>query len=274
MCVSLCSAGYSVVLVAPDSVSCSLQNFSIKSTGRPKNRLLRMGYHSFKTALKAISVNADIYHFHDSEFLPYALIFRALGKRVIYDSHEDLPEDVLSKEYLSTPIRKPLSIIIRTFLVLAAKQMSHVIGATDSINDKFKSVCCFATTLNNYPIIGELDAPEIGVPKENQICYIGMISPEIELIVKKLNIDLYTHVVDWDVMRDLQLAYFKASVINCYILQDHAFLGVIYGQSTKYGIHSACFLDIRCQRCPKPARYTSPVRNRPVAELPGIHLVA
>jgi N-acetyl sugar amidotransferase len=50
----------------------------------------------------------------------------------------------------------------------------------------------------------------------------------IENIVKKLDIDLYTIVADWPEMQDLQLAYFKASVSNCDIPQDHAFLGALY----------------------------------------------
>ena len=50
----------------------------------------------------------------------------------------------------------------------------------------------------------------------------------IENIVKKLNVDLYTYVVDWDEMRDLQLAYFKSSIANIDIPQDHAYLAALY----------------------------------------------
>ena len=45
----------------------------------------------------------------------------------------------------------------------------------------------------------------------------------IENIVKRLDLDLYTYVVDWGEMRDLQLAFFKSSVANQDIPQDHAF---------------------------------------------------
>lgn len=50
----------------------------------------------------------------------------------------------------------------------------------------------------------------------------------IENIVKKLQIDLYTHVCDWKEMQDLQLSYFKAGVINADIPMDHAFLAVLH----------------------------------------------
>jgi N-acetyl sugar amidotransferase len=49
----------------------------------------------------------------------------------------------------------------------------------------------------------------------------------IENIVKKLDIDLYTHVCDWEEMKDLQLSYFKAGVINADVPMDHAFLVVL-----------------------------------------------
>lgn len=58
----------------------------------------------------------------------------------------------------------------------------------------------------------------------------------IENIVTKLGIDLYTHVVEWEEMRDLQLAFFKASVANCDTPTDHAFPAVLYREAARHGI--------------------------------------
>lgn len=58
----------------------------------------------------------------------------------------------------------------------------------------------------------------------------------IHNIVTRLNLDLYTHVVDWREMRDLQLAFFKASLANCDVPTDHAFGWVAYQQAVKYGV--------------------------------------
>jgi len=58
----------------------------------------------------------------------------------------------------------------------------------------------------------------------------------VENIIRRLNLDLYTDVVDWREMRDLQLSFFKASVPNCDIPTDHAFPSVAYREATKYGI--------------------------------------
>jgi N-acetyl sugar amidotransferase len=58
----------------------------------------------------------------------------------------------------------------------------------------------------------------------------------IENLLKKLNIDLYTIVVDWEEMRDLQLSFLKASVANADIPTDHAFVAVLYYAAVKKGI--------------------------------------
>ncbi len=55
----------------------------------------------------------------------------------------------------------------------------------------------------------------------------------IQEIVSKCGIDLYTHVVDWEAMRDLQLAFFKSGVPNQDIPQDHAFFAALYHYARK-----------------------------------------
>ena len=58
----------------------------------------------------------------------------------------------------------------------------------------------------------------------------------IENLTKKLGIDLYTIVVNWQEMKDLQLAFFKASVANQDIPQDHAFFAGLYNFAIKNNI--------------------------------------
>ncbi len=58
----------------------------------------------------------------------------------------------------------------------------------------------------------------------------------IEQVVKHCNYDLHTHVIDWDEIRDLQLAYLKAGVANQDVPQDHAFFASLYHFAVKNGI--------------------------------------
>jgi len=55
----------------------------------------------------------------------------------------------------------------------------------------------------------------------------------IEVMIDKLGLDLYTEVIDWEEMRDLQLAFFKAGVPHIDLPQDHAFIATLY----KYAYH-------------------------------------
>jgi N-acetyl sugar amidotransferase len=58
----------------------------------------------------------------------------------------------------------------------------------------------------------------------------------IEVMIDKLGLDLYTEVIDWEEMRDFQLAFFKAGVPHIDIPQDHAFIAVLYNFAYKYRI--------------------------------------
>lgn len=58
----------------------------------------------------------------------------------------------------------------------------------------------------------------------------------IEKLVDGLGLDLYTEVIDWEEMRDLQLAFFKASVPHIDTPQDHAFFATMYNFAFKHKI--------------------------------------
>jgi N-acetyl sugar amidotransferase len=58
----------------------------------------------------------------------------------------------------------------------------------------------------------------------------------IERVLKKLNIDLYTYVLDWEEFKDLQLAFLKSSTANCEIPTDHAITSLMYRTAARQGI--------------------------------------
>lgn len=58
----------------------------------------------------------------------------------------------------------------------------------------------------------------------------------IENIVKILDIDLHTGVINWEEMKDLQLSYFKSQLANQDVPQDHAFFATLYKVANQYNI--------------------------------------
>jgi len=58
----------------------------------------------------------------------------------------------------------------------------------------------------------------------------------IQMLVEKLGLDLYTEVINWEEMKDFQLAFFKSGVPHLDIPQDHAFIATLYHFANKHGI--------------------------------------
>lgn len=58
----------------------------------------------------------------------------------------------------------------------------------------------------------------------------------IETILNKLGVDLYTHVLDWEEFKDLQLSFLKASVPDGEIPTDHAITAILYKMAAKHNI--------------------------------------
>jgi len=58
----------------------------------------------------------------------------------------------------------------------------------------------------------------------------------IQMLVEKLGLDLFTEVIDWEDMRDFQLAYFKSGISPIDTPQDHAFVATLYKFANKHGV--------------------------------------
>lgn len=58
----------------------------------------------------------------------------------------------------------------------------------------------------------------------------------IEGVLQHLGIELYTHVVDWEEFRDLQLSFLKASVPDAEIPTDHGIWALLYKTAARFGV--------------------------------------
>jgi N-acetyl sugar amidotransferase len=58
----------------------------------------------------------------------------------------------------------------------------------------------------------------------------------IEVVLNKLNVDLYTYVNDWEEFKDLQLSFIKASVIDIELITDQAIIAALYKLSRKFNL--------------------------------------
>ncbi|MDF1760612.1 MAG: N-acetyl sugar amidotransferase [Coxiellaceae bacterium] len=58
----------------------------------------------------------------------------------------------------------------------------------------------------------------------------------INVMIDKLGLDLFTEVINWNEMRDFQLSYFKSGLPNIDVPQDHAFQATLFNFASKYKI--------------------------------------
>lgn len=75
----------------------------------------------------------------------------------------------------------------------------------------------------------------------------------IEKLVDGLGLDLYTEVIDWEEMKDLQLAFFKSGVSHVDTPQDHSFFATMYKFAEKYKVKyilTGANLSTECVRNP------------------------
>jgi len=99
---------------------------------------------------------------------------RLFGKKVIYDIHEDVPEQILTKNWLrSIIIRKIVSFLFNGFEKLSCIFFNIIIAATPDIAKKFPSKKTI--TLRNFPILELIDKAEpLSINKQTSIIiYIG-----------------------------------------------------------------------------------------------------
>lgn len=123
---------------------------------------------------KAVELDADVYHLHDPELLRIALKLKRKGKKVIYDAHEDLPRQILGKDYLK--FKKTISRAVERYENRVVRKLDAVITATPFIRDRFKQIHPNTIDINNYPMLKEVSTKKVTVEKENKVCFIGGIS--------------------------------------------------------------------------------------------------
>ena len=174
---TLANGGYDVTLVAQHEKDELVDRVKIIALPKPKNRLQRMLGLTQKVLQEAFKCKADIYHFHDPELLPIGLLLKRQGKRLIYDVHEDVPRQNLSKSYIPILFRKPISALIEALEDFSARRFDGVITATPFINKRFLGLGAKAVNVNNYPIVSELSPTENQWKrKEKAVCYVGGIA--------------------------------------------------------------------------------------------------
>jgi len=176
------SKEYKVHLIVADGKGDEVINdICIHDIGlRQSSRIKRAVIDSKKAFKKAINLDCNLYHIHDPELIKMGEKLKKNGKKVIYDTHEDLPRQIVGKPYINRFLKPIIAFIIEQQEDTAARKFDYICSATPFIRDRFLKINPNTIDINNYPVLGELYSPD--VEKTNTFCYTGGITEERGII--------------------------------------------------------------------------------------------
>lgn len=163
---------YDVYLIAPNTED--FQKDGVKIVGVPLGggkvgKLFHLG----PFLKKAMEIDADIYQFHEPELLPIGKKLKRRGKKVIFDSHEDAPQQLSEKQWIPAFLRKPLARIYTAYEKKVLKSYDAVVSVTPSIVERLKEINPSTYMITNYPEFQERDDKRKFGP---YVCFAGGIS--------------------------------------------------------------------------------------------------
>lgn len=180
-CTSLAKAGYDVTLIVANADDEECNGVHIvgvrKAKGGRINRFIKTGRDVYK---KALAIDADIYHIHDPELLPYALKLKNRGKKVIFDSHEFTGEQIKTKPYLPSILRSSVSYIYRTIETYICKRIDCVIQVcTLDGKNYFENKCKRSIFITNASILSNGECPQLPLEKRlNTVVLVGSLTED------------------------------------------------------------------------------------------------
>ncbi len=180
-CRSLERAGFQVTIIGPNPADMVSDRVTIKAISRGESRATRMTHTVWRIYQEAWRQRADVYHFHDPELIPVGLLLRARGKKVIYDIHEDLPKDILSKFYLPLWSRRLIAWMAEKVEGVACGHFSALVVVTPSIADRFRPLNSHTVIVHNYPYPKEIVFARESAPWETRrqsVAYVGGITAQ------------------------------------------------------------------------------------------------
>lgn len=180
MCSSLAQkCEYKIFLVIADGLGNEKKNdVNIIDVGKKTGgRLSRMTKTVYKVYKKAMEINADIYHLHDPELIPIGLKLRKKGKKVVYDIHEFLPVQILYKNWIPKPLRKPIAESFSLYESYVARKFYSLVVPQDTMLNHYKRFNKHTYCLYNFPNYRKV-ADSSSIKSKYNLIYAGRISEE------------------------------------------------------------------------------------------------
>jgi len=150
--------------------------YEIIDTGPRLPRLARMTLGGFRMVRAVVAAKPTVAHFHDPELLPWAVLLKLFGIKVVYDVHEDMPQQVKHNPGLPRWAQKTLSPFVALAEWGGSRLIDGIVTPTEVIQQRFPTGKTIL--VRNYPLLEELLKPD-AIPmaeRSREFAYIGYIS--------------------------------------------------------------------------------------------------
>jgi len=175
-CISLRSAGYEVVLVCSAEQDCTCEGVRIRALPQPAGRLSRMLVTTRQAYHACVEENADVYHFHNPEMMPWMARLASAGRRVIYDMHENVVKDILTKSWIHPWLRAVVSRAVNVGMRGWLRRMA-VVFAEDSYASDYPWIHS-GVVVRNLPRLEHLLSINPEPSTVPLVGYLGGVTPE------------------------------------------------------------------------------------------------
>jgi glycosyltransferase involved in cell wall biosynthesis len=172
---SLSQAGYEVSLIIPHTEDFSSEGIQVIAVPLPKKGWEQLVKCPWKIFLRARrQPKHSVFHLHDSELLLVGLALRLLGRKVIYDAHEDTPLQISYQHWIPLMIKIPYAWFYRFLEWLAGHAFTRIIVAEPVIAKYFPAGK--VTLIRNFPIASSFDRSISYRERTNSLVYVGLLS--------------------------------------------------------------------------------------------------
>ncbi|ROP65139.1 glycosyltransferase [Curtobacterium sp. ZW137] len=171
---SAAEAGFRVRLIAVDSdLGAPPTGVDVVRIPR-RRRLRRMTVSTTQALVLALRSRARVVHLHDPELIWTIPVLRVAGRRVVYDAHEDLPDQVWGKDYLSHRQRGVFA-MLSLLLLRVAGTADRIVTATAWTGRRFPATRRIA--IHNFPTARAEDDGQVGLEaRPTLVAHVGLLS--------------------------------------------------------------------------------------------------
>jgi glycosyltransferase involved in cell wall biosynthesis len=173
----LASQGFSVSIIVPHQMDEERDGVFILAVPLHKKGWKKLLVNPFNILRRALQQPAHaIFHIHDSDILVTGLVLKLIGRKVIYDAHEDTPMQIRYQHWIPEILKKPYAAFYFLLEKVCGWTFDAIIVAEPVIAKYFPPEKTFL--LRNFPLSQSFNIPS-ALPytqREKTLVHVGVLS--------------------------------------------------------------------------------------------------